>query len=65
MKLEQSHIDQIRTGFEKMQSKQDLLDLLNQAKSMVYGDKAFPFELKQLTWYANPKLGTSGMPNLK
>jgi hypothetical protein len=58
MKLEQSHIDQIRTGFEKMQSKQDLLVLLNQAKSMVFGDKAIPFELKQLTWYANPKLGT-------
>jgi hypothetical protein len=57
MKLEQSHIDQIRTAFEKMQSKEDLLDVLNIAKPLVYGDKAVPFELKQLTWYANPKLG--------
>lgn len=65
MKLEQSHIDQIRTGFEKMQSKQDLLDLLNQAKSMVYGDKAIPFELKQLTWYAKPKLGTKRYAEFK
>jgi retron-type reverse transcriptase len=65
MKLEQSHIDQIRTGFEKMQSKQDLLDLLNQAKSMLYGDKAIPFELKQLTWYANPKLGTKRYAEFK
>ncbi len=57
MKLEQKHIDQITTAFKKMQSKEDLLHLLNEAKPLVYGEKAVPFELKQLTWYANPKLG--------
>jgi len=57
MKLEQAHIDQIRTAFEKMQSREDLLHLLNEAKPLVYGEKAVPFELKQLTWHANPKLG--------
>ncbi len=57
MKPEQTHIDQIRTAFEKMQSREDLLHVLNEAKPLVYGDKAVPFELKQLTWYANPKLG--------
>ena len=57
MKLDQAHIDQIRTAFEKMQSREDLLHVLNEAKPLVYGDKAVPFELKQLTWYANPKLG--------
>ncbi len=57
MKLEQAHIDQITTAFKKMQSKEDLLHLLNEAKPLVYGEKAVPFELKQLTWYANPKLG--------
>ena len=57
MKLEQAHIDQIRTAFEKMQSREDLLHVLNKAKPLVYGDKAVPFELKQLTWYANPKPG--------
>jgi len=57
MKLEQAHIDQIRTAFEKMQSREDLLHVLNVAKPLVYGDKAVPFQLKQLTWYANPKLG--------
>ena len=57
MKLEQTHIDQIRTAFDKMQTKEDLLHVLNEAKPMVYGDKAVPFALKQLTWYANPKLG--------
>lgn len=55
--MEQAHIDQIKTAFEKMQSKEDLLHVLNEAKPMIYGDKAVPFELKQLTWYANPKLG--------
>ena len=57
MKLEQAHIDQIRAAFEKMQSREDLLHVLNEAKPLVYGDKAVPFDLKQLTWYANPKLG--------
>ncbi len=57
MKLEQAHIDQITTAFKKMQSKEDFLHLLNEAKTLVYGEKAVPFELKQLTWYANPKLG--------
>jgi len=57
MKLEQANINQIRTAFEKMQSRGDLLDVLNEAKPLVYGDKAVPFKLKQLTWYANPKLG--------
>ena len=57
MKLEQAHIDHIRTAFEKMQSRLDLLNVLNEAKPMVYGDKAVPFELNQLTLYANPKLG--------
>ena len=57
MKLEQTHIDQIRIAFEKMQSREDLLRVLNEAKPLVYGEKAVPFELKQLTWYANPKLG--------
>ncbi len=55
--MEQVHIDQIRTAFEKMQSKEDLLHILNEAKPLVYGDKAVPFGLKQLTWYADPKLG--------
>ena len=65
MKLEKTHIDQIRTAFEKMQSKEDLLQVLNEAKQMVYRDKNFPFELKQLTWYANPKLGTKRYAEFK
>jgi len=57
MKLEQAHIDQTRVAFEKMQSKEDLLHLLNEVKPLIYGEKTVPFQMKQLTLYANPKLG--------
>ena len=58
MKIEQLHIDKIRTAFENMQSKEDLLQLMNEVKPMIYGDKTVLFQLKQLTWYSNPKLAT-------
>jgi hypothetical protein len=56
MKVEQVHIDKVRTAFQNMQSRDDLLQLLNEVKPLVYGEKAIPFQLKQLTWYSNPKL---------
>ena len=56
MKQEQVHFNQIKTAFEKIQSREDLLHLLNEVNPLIYGEKAVPFELKQLTWYANPKL---------
>lgn len=56
MKLEQQHIDHIKSAFAKMQTKEDLLILLNEVKPLIYGDKTVPFQLKQLTWYANPKV---------
>lgn len=56
MKIEQSHIDQIRTAFQKMQTKEDLLQLMNDVKPLIYGEKTVSFQLKQLTWYSNPKL---------
>jgi hypothetical protein len=56
MKQEQVHFNQIKTAFEKMQSREDLLHLLNEVKPLIYGEKTVPFELKQLTWYANPTL---------
>lgn len=56
MKIEQEHIDSIRFGFENMQTKEDFLYLLNQAKPLVYGENTSPFELKQLTWYANTQI---------
>jgi retron-type reverse transcriptase len=57
MKIEKTHIEKIKSSFEKMQTKDDLLQLLNEAKPFVYGQKSVPFDLNQITWYSNPKLG--------
>lgn len=65
MKLDQAYIEQIKTAFENMQTKHDLLDLLNYAKTIIYGENAIPFEMKQLTWYANPKFGKNRYKEFK
>jgi RNA-directed DNA polymerase len=54
MKIEQGHIDQIRKQFAELQSKEDLVKLLSDAKNMLYGEECKPFQLKSLTYYANP-----------
>lgn len=56
MELQKEHIAEIKTAFDNIQSKGDLLKLMNEVKPLVYGDKAVPFKLKQLTWYSNPKI---------
>jgi retron-type reverse transcriptase len=56
MKIEQANIEHIRASFEKMQSREDLLRLINEVKPLIYGVNAVPFELRQLNWYANPRL---------
>lgn len=56
MKIEQAHIDQIRKQFAELQSKEDLVKLLSDAKKMLYGAECKPVQLKSLTYYANPKL---------
>lgn len=56
MKIEQQHIDQIRQNFACMQNKEDLVSLLCEAKNILYGKECKPFELKSLTYYANPAL---------
>ncbi len=50
MELEQSHIELIRTAFQEMQSKGDMLILMNYAKPLLYGENTIPFDLKQI-WY--------------
>lgn len=54
MKIEQIHIDQIRKQFAAMQSKEDLVKLLSDAKNLLYGKECKPVQLKSLTFYANP-----------
>jgi hypothetical protein len=56
MKIEQTHIDQIRKQFAALSSKVDLVQLLNDAKVMQYGVHAKQVRLKYLTYYANPAL---------
>lgn len=53
MKTEEKHINYIKSAFEKMQTKEDLLNLMNYAKPIIYGEKTIPFDLKQLTYYAH------------
>lgn len=57
MKTDQHIIYKIRRDFANMQSREDLLQLLNEAKPHLFGRKAVPFKMKQLTWYSNPNLG--------
>ncbi|OBX21042.1 reverse transcriptase (RNA-dependent DNA polymerase) [Gelidibacter algens] len=54
MEIEQSHIDYIKSAFENMQTKEDLLSLMNYVKPFIYGEKSVQFDLKQLTYYAFP-----------
>ncbi|MDW8274735.1 MAG: hypothetical protein RMJ53_10945, partial [Chitinophagales bacterium] len=56
MEIKQEHINNIREQFAKLQSKEDLVKLLSDAKNMLYGEECKPFQLKSLTYYANPSL---------
>lgn len=56
MKIEQKHIDHIRKQFAELQSKEDLVKLLSDAKNMLYCEECKPVQLKSLTYYANPNL---------
>jgi RNA-directed DNA polymerase len=56
MKIEQAHIDQIRKQFAELQSKEDLAQLLSDAKNILYGEECKPVQLKAITFYANPEL---------
>lgn len=56
MKIENAHRDQIRTKFQDLETKQDLVGLLSLAKNLMYAKECQPFQLKQLTYYANPKI---------
>jgi hypothetical protein len=52
MIVERQDIEKIRASFQKMQTREDLLSLLNEAKHLLYGENTVAFELRQLTWYA-------------
>lgn len=56
MKIQKAHIDHIRESWKKLESKEDLINLLNEAKVFMYGENCKPIKLKSLTYYSNPKL---------
>ena len=56
MKIEQTNIDQIRKHFADMQSKDDLVKLISEAKNMLYAEECQPVQLKSLNYYANPEI---------
>lgn len=62
MKITPEQNKTIQELFKKMNSKNDFLALLNEAKKLVYGDKAIQFEEKQLNYYINT--GTKSKVNL-
>lgn len=65
MKTETNHIEYIRSAFENMQTKEDLLQLMNYAKPLIYGEKSVPFDLKQLTYYAYSHAGVARYKEFK
>lgn len=54
MKLNKAHITQIKTDFEALKSKEDLVALLNKVNLILYGPNYNKLTLKQLTYYSNP-----------
>src|SRR5690554_1094064 len=56
MKLSQEHIDQIKTKFSALNTKNDLVALINEINCILYGEECHKLKLKQLSYYANPKL---------
>ena len=51
MKIIPEQIITIQELFQQMNSKKDFLILLNEAKKLLYGDKAIPFQEKQLNYF--------------
>jgi hypothetical protein len=56
MQLTSEHIARIRHEFAVMSTKEEFVALLNYAKECLIGEHYKPFELKQITYYANPKV---------
>ncbi|PSR04177.1 MAG: RNA-directed DNA polymerase [Bacteroidetes bacterium SW_10_40_5] len=56
MPINQEDKAYIRDKFAAMQTKEDLVNLLSEAKDMRYRERTKPFKLNYFTYYANPKL---------
>ena len=56
MKPNAEQISQISAAFRSMQTKEDLLHILNVAKQIIYGHKATNFKLANISFYADHRI---------
>jgi retron-type reverse transcriptase len=56
MKIEQEHIERIRGLFAKMQTREDLLYILNEANAVIHGRLRNSIPLRLLTLYSKPEI---------
>ncbi len=56
MKMTQPNIDQIKTKFSALNTKEDLVTLINKVNSILYGGDYKKLTLQRLTYYNNPKI---------
>ena len=56
MKLTQPHIDQIKSKFSALNTKEDLVALINEVNLILYGKDYKRLSLKSLSYFSNPKL---------
>lgn len=59
MKLAKQHTDKIKSRFQEMESKEDLVALINLVNQMLYGENCELLELKKFAYYCNPKFSTN------
>ncbi|WP_312365583.1 reverse transcriptase domain-containing protein, partial [Sphingobacterium sp.] len=65
MNLTVKEIEEIRRAFEQLQTRDDFLDLLNKVKPLVFGEGCAFFEIKQITWYINPRINKNRYQSFK
>jgi len=58
MKLRKSHIEKIKSQFSDLQSKQDLVNLINEVNKILYGEDYERLTLQRFAYYCDPKLST-------
>jgi len=55
MKITEENKEFIKKKFDSMTNKEDLLELLNYTKGLIYGEKVYPFKIKHLNYHSSPK----------
>ncbi|WP_340111002.1 reverse transcriptase family protein [Maribellus mangrovi] len=56
MKIEPEDIKRVKQEFASIRTKQDLLELINLAKDVYYGEKTIPIDIKSINYYSNPEI---------